>query len=177
MSQLSDLYSGNPEGLKDWLEQNRLNGFADLPQKERVFAVEYFKTSDRFSASKVSGIAANYSLRTLRDPLVQEFLQYLNEQRQHYSLIDASFIEVQYLTLYGKLTGEEEVATLDKEGFVQMRHKFHASESVAALRDMAKMSGVYKEEQPATNVNINLGAVKLTPQQQEMLNRTLDDSY
>lgn len=177
MSTLSSLYDGNPTGLKSWLENNRLNGFADLPQAERLFALEYTKTGDRFEAGRVSGIAANRTLRTLREPLVQEFIQYLNEQKQHYSLIDASFIEVQYLTLYGRLMGEEEVAVLDKEGFVQMRHKFHASESVSALRDMAKMAGVYKDD-PAVNVNINgVGPAELTADQKDTLDKVLDGKF
>lgn len=178
MNSISDLYSGNPEGLKSWLETNRLNGFSDLPQKERLFALEFVKSGDRFEAAKRAGIASNQTLRTLREPLVQEFIQYLNAQKQHYSLIDASFIEVQYLTLYGRLMGEEEVAVLDKEGFVQMRHKFHGSESVAVLRDMAKMAGVYKDD-PAVNVNINgAPAVKaLTADQQDTLDRVLDDKF
>lgn len=177
MSEISANYDGNPEGLKSWLEQNRLNGFSDLSQAERLFALEYVKTCDRFEAARVSGIAPTRTLRILRDPLVQEFIKHLNDQKQHYSLIDAAFIEVQYLSLYGKLMGEEAVAIVDKENCVHMRHKFHASESVAALRDMAKMSGVYKEEQPGVNVNVNLGNVKLNPEQQAAFNKVLDDSF
>lgn len=179
MSEISALYDENPEGLKAWLETNRLNGFSDLSQAERLLALEYVKTGDRFEAAKAAGIAPNRILRTLRDPLVQEFIKYLNDQRQHYSLIDASFVEVQYLSLYGKLIGEEEVPIVDKDGFVLMRHKFHASESVAALRDIAKMSGVYKEEQSAVNVNIGLGGqtVKLTPEQQAAFDEVLNDRY
>lgn len=178
MNTLSDLYSGNAEGLKSWLEANRLNGFADLPQADRLFALEYVKSGDRFAAAKKAGIAVNQSLRRLREPLVIEFIKYLNEQKQHYSLIDASFIEVQYLTLYGRLMGEEEVAVLDKEGFVTMRHKFHASESVAALRDMAKMAGVVKGDGPEVNVNFGQQApAQLTPLQRSILDRALDDEF
>lgn len=178
MSEISNLYSGNPDALKSWLEANRQNGFMDLPQQHRAFVLEYIKTHDRFDACDVAGISRNQSLKVLRDPLVQEFIKYLNEQKQHYSLIDASFIEVQYLSLYGKLLGEEEVAMVDKDGNTLVRKKFHASESVAALRDMAKMSGVYKEDPVSpVNVNVNLADVKLTNNQQAALDKALDDEF
>jgi phage terminase small subunit len=154
---------------------NRLNGFADLTAQQRLFALEYHKEPNHLTAADAAGIGRTAAMRTFRDPLVQEFLKHLREKQEHYTLIDKGFIEVQYLSLYGKLIGEEDVAFVDKEGDTQMVRKFHASEAVSLLRDMAKTIGVLKEE--GANVTFNMNNVNLTDEQKSILDAALDAKF
>lgn len=180
MSSVTSLYEQNLNGLKEHLESNRLNGFADLPANHRIFALEYFKEPDRFKAAEVAGIAKSGALRVLRDPLVQEFLKYLRDKQEHYTLIDKGFIEVQYLNLFGKLIGEEDVQMVDKDGVAFTAKKFHASEAVSALRDMAKSINFFGDESPKLSVNVgvnNFANVELTDEQKAILDAALDAKY
>ncbi|MNO38270.1 hypothetical protein D3C76_283710 [compost metagenome] len=162
-----------PSDLKQLLVDNRENGFLSLNQAQRVFGLEFAKGATYLEAADTAGIHRSQAARTLRDPLVACFINYLNQQKEHYSLIDASFIEVTYLTLLSKLMGEEEVPMLDKEGAPMSRKVFHSSEAVALLRDMAKISGHYKDD-PSIIVNVQ---TKLTEEQQLLLDKVLDERY
>ena len=162
-----------PADLKSFLAEERENGFLSLTQAQRNFAIEFTKCASHLEAADHAEIPRDKALRTLRDPLVACFINYLNQQKEHYSLIDASFIEVQYLGLLSKLMGEEEVPMLDKEGTPMKRKVFHSSEAVALLRDMAKISGHYKDD-PSVVVNV---AAQLTEEQQALLNKALDERY
>lgn len=156
-----------------YLEEQRQNGFLDLPQDKRAFALEFVQSGSYVEASNAVGIQTGTGRRWLRDPLVASFIQYLNQQKEHYSLIDAGFIETQYLVLLGKLLGEEAVPMADKEGVVFQAKKFHASEAVSCLRDLAKISGHYKEEGSTVNVQVT----NLTEEQRRILNEKLDANY
>ena len=165
--------------LKEKLEANRLNGFAGLPANHRLFALQYHQFPDHREAAEAAGMTRASGIRVIRDPLVQEFLRHLREKQEHYTLIDKGFIEVQYLKLNGKLLGEEEVSLVDKDGCSFIAKKFHASEAVSALRDMAKSIEFFKEE-PAPNVNVNVNnfvTADLTDEQKAILDAALDAKY
>lgn len=162
-----------PDDLKSFLADERANGFLSLSQQQRQFAIEFTKCASHLEAADLAGIPREKALRTLRDPLVACFVNYLNQQKEHYSLIDASFIEVQYLGLLGKLMGEEEVACVDKEGTPMTRKIFEGSAAVALLRDLAKISGHYKDD-PSVVVNVTPA---LTEEQQALLDKALDERY
>lgn len=163
----------NPADLKQFLVDERENGFLSLDQSKRLFALAFTQGYTYLEAADEAGIHRTSAARTLRDPLVACFINYLNQQKEHYSLIDASFIEVQYLQMLSKLMGEEEVPMLDKEGTPMMRKVFHSSEAVALLRDMAKISGHYKDD-PSIIVNV---ATNLTEEQKTILDAALDAKY
>lgn len=173
-TKLSEL---NPNDYVTFLDQNRANGFADLPAKHRLFALEYIKVYDHRSAAVVAGFDADKGIRLLREPLVAEFIADLRQKKEHVSLIDAAFIEVQYLNVLGKLLGEEDIAMVDSDGISRTGRRFHASETVSALRDMAKIAGLHKADGASVNVNVNLGAVNLTAEQKALLDKALDSSY
>lgn len=163
----------NPADLKQFLVDERANGFLNLAQDKRAFALAFVSGASYLEAADEAGIHRTSAARTLRDPLVACFINYLNQQKEHYSLIDASFIEVQYLQLFAKLNGEIEVPLLDKEGNAMSRKVFHSSEAVTALRDMAKISGHYKDD-PSILVQVQTA---LTEEQKAVLDKALNDSY
>lgn len=172
MANASNSYGMSTDELRSFLAEQRENGFADLDVKKRAFGLEFVQTGSYIEASNAAGIDSRTGSRYLRDPLVAAFIQYLNQQKEHYSLIDASFVESQYLTLLAKLLGEEEVPFVNKDGTVVKVKKFHSSEAVAALRDMAKISGHYKDD-----TNINIQVTSLTDEQRRLLNEKLDSAY
>lgn len=159
--------------LSAYLAEQRENGFIGLDQTKRLFALEFVQTGSHIKSSETAGIDRETGKRWLRDPLVSCFINYLNQQKEHYSLIDASFVEAQYLNLFSKLIGEEEVDMVDKDGCAITRRKFHASEAVAALRDMAKISGHYKDD---ASLNIRL-VTELSEDQKQLLDKMLDGKY
>lgn len=163
----------SPADLKSFLADERANGFLHLSQESRLFALEFIQSGNHLDAAEAAGLPRSKGVSILRDAQVANFINYLNQQKEHYSLIDASFIEVQYLSLYSKLLGNEDVAVMDKEGDVHQRRIFHSSEAVSCLRDMAKISGHYKDD-PTTVLNIH---AQLTPEQQATLNEALDGRY
>lgn len=160
-------YEKNPEELKSWLEQNRQNGFLDLDDQKKAFVYKYMTHYSHREAATEVGFNAGQGFHILREPLVQAFMAYLQQKKENYTLIDSSFIEVQYLRLYGKLLGEEEVDMVDKNGTHFRGKKFHAAEAVSALRDMAKSTKFFKEGsgQGGVNINFDLGAlgIKMAP--------------
>lgn len=170
--------NSNPYGmasgeLSKFLAEQRENGFLDLDQNKRLFALEFVQTGSYVESAAKAGVASDTGRRWLKDPLVSCFINYLNQQKEHYSLIDASFVESQYLGLFAKLVGEEEVDIVDKDGLAIRRKKFHASEAVAALRDMAKISGHYKED---VSLNMKLTA-DLSEDQKQILDKLLDGKF
>lgn len=171
----SDVKPSNmmPGELKQFLVDERANGFLSLTQEQRIFGLSFTQGFSYLEAADKAGISRNAAARTLRDPLVACFINYLNQQKEHYSLIDASFIEVTYLNLLAKLMGEEEVPMVDKEGTPISRKVFHSSEAVALLRDMAKVSGHYKDD-PSIILNV---ATNLTEEQKAILDKALDANY
>lgn len=135
----------SPEELRDYLNENKANGFADLSLQARAFAHEYIECRSHLLAADAAKVPRNKALSLIRHPLVQIFLEYLNGRKSHYSLIDTAFIEVQYLSLYSKLLGEEEIPSVTREGKAIKVKRFHPAESVNALRDMARSIDFFGE--------------------------------
>jgi|GEM_PF-4804341 len=172
MSSASNSYGMTPGELNSFLAEQRENGFLALPQPKRLFGLNFTETGSYAKASEAASISNDTGRRWLRDPLVSAFISYLNQQKEHYSLIDASFVESQYLVLLAKLLGEEEVPMVNKDGATFLGRKFHSSEAVAALRDMAKISGHYKDDS-----TITVQVTNLTDDQRRILNEKLDANY
>lgn len=173
MASALNSYGMTADEQRLYLDEQRQNGFLDLPQDKRAFALEFIQSGSYVEASNAIGIQTATGRRWLRDPLISAFIQYLNQQKEHYSLIDAGFIETQYLILLSKLLGEEAVPMVDKDGTAFLAKKFHSSEAVGCLRDLAKVSGNYKEE----GATINVQVTSLTDEQRQILNAKLDETY
>ena len=136
------------EDYELWLKTQVDSGFPELSLAARQFAIEMIECRDHLLAADLAQIPRNQAMKMWRHPLVQAFMAYLNEKRTNYSLIDSSFIEVQYLSLFNKLMGNEEVPMVDKDGTAISRKKFHASEAVAALGAMAKAVDFFGDSKP-----------------------------
>ena len=173
MASASNIYGMTADEQRSFLAEERESGFIRLEQPKRMFALEFVATGSIAEACKAGGIKSDAGRRWLRDPHIAAFIHYLNQQQEHYSLINASFIETQYLSLLGKLLGEEEVALVDKDGAQFRAKKFDGSGAVAALRDLAKISGHYKEDGTTVNVQVTT----LTDAQKKFLDEKLNREY
>ena len=163
----------SPSELNSYLHEQRENGFTGLSQQKRLFALRFIEACSYVEAAEAADITPETGRRWLRDPLVSCFINYLNQQKEHYSLIDAGFIETQYLRLFAKLTGEEAVPFVNREGIESQVKRFDGAGAVAALRDMAKISGHYKED---PKVKVEIGTV-LSEEQKKMLDDMLESNY
>lgn len=173
MASDSTIYGMTAEELRLFLSEERENGFQRLEQKKRAFALDFIQSGSAPRSAGAVGISTETGRRWLKDPHVAAFIHYLNQQQEHYSLINASFIETQYLGLLGKLLGEEPVAMVDKDGAAFTAKKFDGSSAVSCLRDLAKISGHYKEEGSTINVQVTT----LTEAQQKFLDEKLNSEY
>lgn len=172
MSGSYDTYGMAPQEFANFLTEQRQNGYSALSQRDRQFALEFIQTGSYVAAAKAVGVSSQTGARLLKDPLVSSFVNHLNQRKEHYSLIDASFIETQYLVLFAKLSGEEPVDFIDKDGCQQTGRKFDGPAAVSALRDMAKISGNYRED---GTLQVSLIAADLTDDQKKLLGAAIDD--
>ncbi len=147
------------------VERHVANGFIDMEERDKAFAVEYITNGFKhLDAAEAVGLTRSAGLRMLRDPLVGAFVGHLQEQNNTAKLITTQFVEQQYLEILPKLKGEEESEHVDlKEGTSFLAKKFHSAELVSVLRDLGKSSGYIAPDAgsggggPAVNVQINLG--------------------
>jgi hypothetical protein len=173
MADASNIYGMTAAEQSSFLAEQRENGFQALSQGQRAFALDFIQSGSIPQASQAAGVKPETGRRWVRDPLVSGFIHYLNQQKEHYSLIDASFVETQYLNLLGKLLGEEQVSMVDKDGMQIERKKFEGAAAVACLRDLAKISGHYKEDGNTINVQVTT----LTDEQKRFLDEKLNSAY
>lgn len=173
MSDDYSMYGMNPDECATYLTEQRQNGFTALSQRDRRFALDFIQSGSYVEASKAAGVSTAVGRRLMRNPLVSAFISYLNQRQEHYSLIDAGFIETQYLSLFAKLIGEDDIPMVDKEGGQFQGKKFDGPAAVSALRDMAKISGHYKEE---SNLTVEMSA-KLTDDQRALLDKLTESKF
>lgn len=173
MTDASNIYGMTADEQRLFLAEQRENGFLALDQSKRAFALEFIQSGSIAESAAVAGVTPTTGRRWAKDPLVSAFINYLNQQKEHYSLIDSSFIETQYLGLLGKLLGEEPVAMVSKDGAAFEARRFDGAAAVSCLRDLAKITGLYREEGTTVNVQVT----NLTEEQRRMLNEKLDASY
>ncbi len=145
------------------VERHVANGFIDMEERDKAFAVEYITNGFRhLEAAESVGLSRSSGLTKLRDPIIGAFIGYLQEQNNTAKLITTQFIETQYLEILPKLKGEEEIDMVDlKDGVSFKVKKFHSAELVSVLRDLGKSSGYIAPEVGGgggtVNVQVNLG--------------------
>lgn len=163
-----------PEQLRSFLAEERENGFLHLDQDGRLFAIEFTRCGSVPEAADAVKISRERAKRMIRDPLVRNFINYLNQQKEHYSLIDASFIETQYLELLAMVLGKEDVAMVNKDGMTFTARAFDGNVARGVLQDLAKISGNFKDD---PSVVINQNNVNLSDSQKAALDKLLDADY
>lgn len=149
------------------LERQIANGWKDLGEQDRAFAVEYLTNGFKHNnAAEAVGLARSSGLTKLRTPIVGAFIGFLQDQSSTAKLITRQFVEAQYLEILPMLKGEENVPIHDqKSGETVMAKKFHSAEIVSVLRDLGKGTGYIAPDNAGdggatVNVQINLSDLR-----------------
>jgi hypothetical protein len=140
----------------DLIEEHRENQWQLLDHELKMFAYEYLKEYDHAEAAKISGVGQKHALKTLRNPLVQAFIQDIVEDRQVSTNITQDYVATMWMKLLPKLMGEEEVPMVTASGAMIEAKKFFASESISALREMSKSTKFYEDGSGGVNFNLSL---------------------
>lgn len=144
------------------IERHLANGFVDMEERDKAFAVEYITNGFRHSeAAEAIGLPRSSGVGKIRNPVIRAFISYLQEQNNVGKIITQQFVEAQYLEILPMLKGEEEVEIVDmKNGGTFKAKKFHSAEVVSVLRDLGKSSGYIAPEYggggTVVNVQLNL---------------------
>ena len=144
------------------IERNEKSDWSDLEPRERAFAYSYLTDYNHRRAANDVGLGADAGIRYLRRPLVSAFIQFLQERSHIANTITDDFVRTQMLNLLPKLLGQEPVPLVDKDGGEFDALKFHPSESVNLLRELAKSTKFYEGgsgQSQGVTVIINNGAM------------------
>lgn len=141
------------------IERNKKSDWADLEPRERAFAYSYLADYNHRRAAQSINLSADHGIRILRRPLVSAFIQFLQERSHIANTITDDFVRTQMVNLLPKLLGQEPVPLVDKDGGEFDALKFHPSESVNLLREMAKSTKFYEGgsgQSQGVHVHINM---------------------
>lgn len=125
------------------VEQNRENGWQDLPTVHRAFALRYVEDYDHRAAAQEVGIPQDQALRVLRNPLVTAFVNDLQGEMQMQSVINADFVRMQWLKVMPKLMGEEPVPMVAGDGTPIVAPVFQSGAVVRMLTELGKSTKFY----------------------------------
>ena len=157
---------------QDDIQRNIANGFEDLTFQKRSFVRKYLETYDARKAAREVSLPVGKAHLVLREPLVDAFLAHLESHYVERSFLSKEMVLMEQLDTLEKLQGRQDIPMqhVDDEGrsYEGVGKKFHASETVALLRDLAKQSGAQvaetKTKDTGQKVIINLGNMGITEQ-------------
>lgn len=139
------------EEARELIDRNRKQGWPDLDLGERAFALEYITDYNHRRAARETGWSPDHGLKLIRRPLVVAFIKDLQDKQSISNIVTEDFVRNMWLSILPKLMGDEEVPMVTAQGEQFRANKFHASEVNAALRELAKSTSFYKEEQGGTS--------------------------
>lgn len=140
----------------------RANGYQVLTPLERMVAIEFAVTGHTLRQ-----IASDFQQplpevrRAFNNVITRAFITDLQAEIAQHKIVNATWVEQQVLDLWPQLTGEEDVALVNKAGEQVFAKKFHAPEVSSILKhfsgnaDQKKAGGV--------QVVINFGDMGVKP--------------
>lgn len=131
--------------LNEQIKRNKLENWPDLSDSQKMFGILYAETYVISSSATAAGVSPDRAQKWLREPLLIEFINEIQSHLNGRSVITKDFVNLQWLKLMPKLLGEEEVPLITSSGAIGLHKKFHASESVALLKELSKSTGFYIE--------------------------------
>jgi hypothetical protein len=124
------------------LEQNKLNGWMDVPAQTKRFMQEYSISGNLKEACRAIDVSSATGSRLLKDPLARGYLDYLMEDFREESLIRRDFVELQILETLEQVNGDVEVPGVDRDGNPFMGKTFNAQAKIALIREMKDFAGI-----------------------------------
>lgn len=130
---------------------------SEITPLERAFAMEYVSNGyNHIKAAESIGLNRSKGIRLVKNPIVQLLIKELQDKQHTLSLVTNEFVMTCYMRLLPKLMGEDDIpqVVMNRDSgdtdTVDIK-KFHAAETVAVLRDMAKMVGDYNIDGESKN--------------------------
>jgi phage terminase small subunit len=126
------------------IKRNIANGFEDLTLNERAFGLNYLVHYDERRAASECGYSKQHGARLLRKPLVAAFIKWLQDEQQIANIVTEEMVRTSLLNLIPRLSGEEDIPIVTKDGFTVMARKFHGTELISVLKVLREMADDYK---------------------------------
>lgn len=143
----------------DQIQRNINNGFQDLTLNEHAFCLNYVVHYDERRAASESGYSKSHGARLLRKPLIAACIKWMQENRQIANHVTEEMIRTCLLNLVPKLSGDEEIPVVTKDGFTVMARKFHSSELLNLLKMLREMADDYKGVKIDLNMNETFASI------------------
>lgn len=138
------------------IESARANGYLALDPIHRNVAIEFVVSGQSIAALALSmGLTKNDVRKIINDPLTRAFIADLQAEVAQHKIINAAWVETQVLAVWPKLTGEEEVDIVGKDGSQIKAKKFHSAEVTSILKHFS--GNADQKGLGGTQVIINFG--------------------
>ena len=123
---------------RDWDE------FSD---QRRAFCDEYLENGyDHCNSAEKNGYSRSRGHKLLQEPMVQEYIHWMETTRRKRSYISRPFLDAKLLQTLDEASGEVEVAMVNKDGEQFQAKKYNGQLKLAILQEMGKVSGISKPE-------------------------------
>ncbi len=154
------------ESINALIERNRREDWPDLTPEKRAFALVYVVSYNHRDAASSAGLSPDSGIRLIRDPLVSAYIREIQDKDLVSNLITEDFVRTHMVNLLPKLLGQEEVPLVDKDGSQISVKKFHPTDAVNLLKELAKSTKFYEEGsgQGGNQVNVNIDLSRLLGQ-------------
>lgn len=156
------------------VDQAREQGFTCLNPTERQFGIDFVVCGGSLlEIAKHMNIAIREAKAMFNDPIVRGFIADLQAEVLQHRLVNEQWVEGQILEHWPKLTGEEPVPLIDKNGDAYLARKYHSTEIVSILKHF----GGNKDQKAAggVSVQINFGSLGIGPQAPPAIDVTFTD--
>lgn len=162
MSALSNIVEMNPKDFNDMVILNRKNGWTDLEPKQKMLAVFYLESYSIAKAAEKTGCSKSWCSAQLRNPLVIEYINDLQNIYANRSFINKDFINMQMLQHLEVVKGEVTAPFCLSDGSQADGKRYDAPQVSKILTELAKSTKFYDDgsgEKAAVTININLAAL------------------
>ena len=145
-----------PEEVKSLIERMRSTGWADLNPRKRAFAISFASTGSHIQTANELNIDTQTALKYTRDAVTMAMVQDIQDSFLEINVISASYVRQKWLELLPKLMGEEDVSLVYRDAPFTGK-KFHASETVALLKELSRsVENFYKDNPKEQTAQYNV---------------------
>ena len=119
----------------------------EFEDKKRAFCDEYLENGyDHCNSAETNGYSRKRGHKLLQEPMVQEYIHWMETSRRSRSYISRPFLDAKLLETLDEASGEVDVQMVDKDGVQFQAKKYNGQLKLAILQEMGKMSGISKPE-------------------------------
>lgn len=145
---------------KDTVERNRANGFLELEDQKKAFAIKYVSNGYKYrEAAKAVGYPVGKSRDLIYEPLVAAYIADLQQKYLAESIVTKSTLDSYLDRLEDIAFGETEIDIVTGSGEEKKVNKFHPELAMKVYNERAKLHGLSKEDSGGkggvVNVTIN----------------------